>query len=96
MSEVTVQKKAAVEEPVKQKRVKIILDNGDHIPRNGLMLGHNGTMYLLKPGVVAEVPEALLNVLNDAIIGHPITDPESQQIVDYQPRMKYPYRLVNT
>lgn len=24
-------------------RVRIILDNGDQIPKNGLMIGHNGT-----------------------------------------------------
>lgn len=77
------------------ERVRIILDNGDQIPKNGLMIGHNGVMYLLKPGIPASVPRALLNVLNDAVMGFPVQDPESLQVIEYQERMRYPYRVVN-
>jgi hemin uptake protein HemP len=82
-------------EPDPNERVTIILDNGDQIPKNGLMIGHNGVMYLLKAGVPARVPRALLNVLNDAVQGFPVQDPESLQVVEYQDRMRYPYRLVS-
>jgi hypothetical protein len=76
-------------------RVRIILDNGDQIPKNGLMIGHNGTMYLLKPGIPANVPRVLLNVLNDAVQGFPVQDPDSLQVVEYQERMRYPYRVLS-
>ena len=82
-------------EPNPNERVRIILDNGDQIPKNGLMIGHNGTMYLLKPGIPANVPRALLNVLNDAVQGFPVQDPDSLQVVEYQDRMRYPYRVLN-
>lgn len=87
------QEARAAEDP--NERVRIILDNGDQIPKNGLMIGHNGVMYLLKPGIPASVPRALLNVLNDAVMGFPVQDPESLQVIEYQERMRYPYRVIN-
>jgi hypothetical protein len=89
---IVIQKAAKPDVP---KRVKIILDNGDQIPSNGLQIGHNGVHYLLRPGVVAEVPEHILAVLDDAVADYPVVDPDTQQVVGYQSRSRYPYRRVN-
>lgn len=78
--------------PVKLSRV--ILEENDAIPPMGLFLGHNGKGYLLQAGVEADVPNFLLDILNNAITSQAVTDPSTKQIVGYRNRMRYPYRVV--
>lgn len=78
----------------KAKRTKIVLEENDHIPPTGLFIGHNGKGYLLKPGEEADVPDPVIAILKDAIISVPVLDPDTQQVVGYRNRMRYPFRYI--
>ena len=73
---------APVKEP--EKRVKIILQDSDEIPGDDhnkrVFVGHNGKSYYLRPGVEAEVPEGVLNVLNDAKYAVAEVDPNTRKL----------------
>ena len=81
---------------VKEGYTRIILEENDTIPPTGLFVGHNGKGYNLTPGVEIEIPEGVLGVLNDAVMAFPQTDPQTQQVIGYRQRMRYPYRNVNS
>lgn len=76
------------------KRVKIVLEENDNIPPTGQFFGIQGRGYMLRPGEVAEVPLALVNVLNDAVMSTPVVDRTTQQVVGYRDKLRFPYRIV--
>ncbi len=80
----------------KKGYTRIILEENDTIPPTGLFVGHNGKGYNLTPGVEIEIPDGVLGVLNDAVMAFPQTDPQTQQVIGYRQRMRYPYRNVTT
>lgn len=83
---------AKAQDNARGKRVKIILEEGDHIPPTGAPFGHNGDMIVIMPGEVVEIPEKFLNVINDCVMSSPVVDPASKQVVGYRDRLRYPYR----
>ena len=79
---------------VPQKRVKIVLEENDQIAPTGQFFGAQGVGYILRPGEVADVPMSLINILNTAITDVPVTDPSTNRVMGYRPRLRFPYRLV--
>ncbi len=74
--------------------VSIILEENDDIPPTGLFIGHNGIGYLLRCNERISVPKHVLNVLDDAVMSMPRMDPQSQQVIGYNERRRYPYKVV--
>ena len=74
------------------RRVKIILEETAEIPPTGQFIGFNGVGYVLRPGEAAEVPEGLLNVLDDAIMSVPIINGDT--VVGYRDKLRFPYRVL--
>lgn len=74
------------------KTTRIQLEESVDIPPNGLFIGHNGRGYLLKAGEPVDVPDFLLNILNDAMVLAPQVDPTTKQVIGYRERLRYPYR----
>lgn len=81
-------------EPVKEERVKIILEEKDEIPPTGQFFGINGTGYILRPGEIAEVPMSLVNLLDDLVELKTETDPVTKQPMAPRPRHRFSYRIV--
>lgn len=77
----------------KPKTVKVKLAHSKDIPPSGLYIGHNGRGYLLKPGLEAEVPEFLLDVLDNAVATEPVTD-NSGRVKGYEERPRFMYSIV--
>jgi hypothetical protein len=78
-----------------KQRVWLVLEDNDNIPPTGQFIGHNGTGFMLKAGVPAEVPVEVLEILNNAEYLAPVVDQVTKQVIDYKPRLRFPYRLVN-
>lgn len=76
------------------KRVWLVLEENDNIPPTGQFFGHNGTGFMLRAGIAVQVPIEILNILNDAVTSAPVVDPATKQIVEYRPRLRFPYRIV--
>jgi hypothetical protein len=89
-----VQKKAPPKAVIKEKRIRIILEQNDNIPPTGQFFGLNGVGYMLKPGLAADVPEGIVNILNDAVMSVPVIDPTTQQVINFQDRLRFPYRVI--
>jgi hypothetical protein len=74
----------------KVEYIRVKLAHSKEIPPGGLYLGHNGKGYLLKPGVEADVPDFLLDVLDNAVMAKPVTGPNGQiESWEDQPRFMY-------
>lgn len=76
------------------KRVKIMLEENENIPPTGQYFGINGRSYVLRPGIEAEVPVELINVLNDAVQDVPQVDPYTNQVTGYRKKLRFPYRVI--
>lgn len=83
-----------------KKRVWIMLEESDRIPPTGLFIGtgsgEQGQRYeaILRAGVPAHVPEAVIGVLNDAIEGVPSQNGQ-QQVTGFRNRRRFAYRVLD-
>lgn len=78
------------------KKVRILLEENDEIPPSGQFIGVNGAGFLLKPGVEVDVPDSIIEVLNNAVKSKPVIDPETRRIVDWRNALRFPYRVIRT
>lgn len=86
------EKKAAQGMP---KRVWIILEDNDEIPPTGLGIGHNGRSYMIRAGEPVNVPEFILEILDNAVMSAPIIDPTTRRVNGFRERLRFPYRRVS-
>jgi hypothetical protein len=73
----------------------VILDDNDDIPPTGLFVGHNGTGFLIQTGIPVNVPNHVLQILDDAVMDAPIINPHDKKVMGYRPRPRYTYRRVS-
>lgn len=95
MGESAPAKKAAPAAKKDAARVKIILAKNDEVPPSGLFLGHNGIGYNLKAGKEADVPEFLLDILDNAVVKRPIVG-DNGRVKGYEESPRFPYQVVRS
>ena len=86
-------KKAPAKKKDEVERTRIILAKNDDIPPSGLFIGHNGVGYNLLPGKEADVPNFLLNVLDDAVVKKPVIG-DNGRVIRYEDSPRFPYQVV--
>lgn len=93
------QQRMAIAEPVAvkpakalAKNVRILLEESDEIPPTGQFFSVNDRSYVLRPGEPADVPEELVEVLDNAIQDVPIK--HGDKIMGYKQRLRFPYRVL--
>lgn len=84
---------AVVKALAKSGRIKIVLEDNDSTPPGGIFVGCNGVGYQIQPGVEVSVPEAVLHVLDCAIMSVPLVD-NGRRVVGYKDRLRFPYRII--
>ena len=97
MNQAVVKEKPAAHEKPPSKTIKIILDdqaNGDIPGGLGQFIGHNDRYWHLKPGMVAEVPEEVLDVLDNAVKMVPVIDPVTKRVTTWRRTKRFPYTVV--
>jgi len=73
----------------------IILEENDNIPPGlGQFIGVNGRTWHLHPGRPAKVPQGVIDALDNAVEKRPVVDPDTNKVVDYTERLRFPYRIV--
>ena len=75
------------------ERKKIILEENDNIPPNGLYIGLNGTGYLLKPGEPVPVPVGVIDILEHAVEMTPVIDSNTRRVVGHRQKQRFPFRF---
>lgn len=78
---------------VKERMVRIVLEENDNIPPTGQFISVNGRTWMLRPGEEVDVPMAVVNVLDNAVQDVPQIDPATKQVVGYRKRLRFPYQL---
>ena len=74
-------------------RVRIVLEDNDHIAPTGQFIGVNGRGYVLRPNEEVDVPPEILSVLDDAVELAPIIGPDAR-VVGWREKKRFPYRVV--
>lgn len=78
--------------PLSGKTRRIILDNNDDISPSGLFVSVNGNPFLIRPGIAFDCPEAVIEVLDNAVVSMPVIDPNTLQVTGHRDRMRFSYR----
>jgi hypothetical protein len=76
---------------VKPRRIILTLSESKDLQRGGQYFGVNGAWFLLRPGVRTNVPEGLKDVLDNAVEGYAVQNPDTLQVVEWRNKLKYPY-----
>ncbi len=75
-------------------RVRIELADNENIPPTGQFFGVQGIGTMLRPGVPANVPASIIDILNNAIMSVPVVDPVTKQVTGFKDRLRFPYRIL--
>jgi hypothetical protein len=76
------------------KIIRIVLEENDNIPPTGQFISVQGRTFILRPGEEADVPMAVVSVLDNAVQDVPTIDPGTKQVTGYRKRHRFPYRIV--
>lgn len=76
------------------KAVRMVLEENKEVPPTGLFVQVNGDPFVIVPGEPVEVPDFLLAHLDNCTVGVPVMDPQTQQVVGFRNRQRFPYRVL--
>lgn len=81
-------------DPIMDERVWLILEDSKNIPPTGQFFGLNGRTWILRAGEPAHVPQAIVNLLDDAIEARPVFDTDGQKVIGYRDVLRFNYRII--
>ena len=76
------------------KAVRVIFEESTEIPPTGLFIQINGDPFVVVAGEEVEVPDFLLEHMDNAVMGAPVFNPQTQQVVGYRNKTRFPYRVI--
>ena len=76
-----------------ERKARIIVDENDHTPPNGLVVAANGVSEQIQTGQEADIPLSVLEVLDNAKESVPVTD-HLNSVIGYRDRLRVPYRVI--
>ena len=79
--------------PVQPARTRIIVEENEDIPPTGLFLAINGRSYMIRPGEEVDVPQEVIENLNNAITQVAVVNGQ-KQVTGHRKRMRFPYRVI--
>jgi hypothetical protein len=74
--------------------VRIMLEENENSPPSGVMVGVNGRVYCIQPGVEVDVPQSVLEILDHAVMEKPVLNPGTKQIVGTRIEKRHPYQYI--
>lgn len=77
----------------KPARVRIMLEDSREIPPTGQFFGAQGEGMILRPGVEADVPMSIINILDTAVTSEPLLD-NNDRVIGYRDKRRFPYRVI--
>lgn len=77
-----------------EKKYIINISNGNDNEPSKVFVGANGQDYLIERGRDVAVPKAVLDVLDQAVVGIPQKDPNNPDRIVISDRKRFPYTIV--
>jgi hypothetical protein len=78
----------------KEKKIRIMLEDNEAIPPTGQYFGINGKGWLIRAGEPVDVPQGIIDILENAVMLVTRTDPVTLRPSGTSERLRFPYRIV--
>lgn len=76
------------------KAVRVVFEESPEIPPTGLFIQINGDPFVVVAGEEVEVPDFLLEHMDNAVMGAPVFNAQTQQVMGYRNKTRFPYRVI--
>ena len=94
MAEAELKTKIGQAQKTAPKFYKIVMEDVEGIPPGGQFFSLNGRNWYLKGGHTYIIPLGLKGILDNAVESYPVQNPDTQQVIGYRNKLRFPYRVL--
>lgn len=76
------------------KSVRVMFDDVEEAVGGNIFVSINGEAFLIKTGIEVDVPDFLLDHLDNSVTGEPIVDQRTRRVAGYRNVTRFPYRVM--